>query len=135
MLWKIILAFTIIINPLWADIKSDVSALIDGRAGYFAGTVMGDSMGGYYTEGDTVIIKPLEFSKIKVGQIAVYINRFGDIVIHRVEKIVEGGFQMRGATNKGCDSTLLMEDNLIGIAYGVIHQRGDFRKLLACREK
>ena len=113
----------------------EVNAIINGRAGYFAGTVRGESMRGYYNDGDTVIIKGINFESIKVGQIVVYSNDFGDVVIHRVEEKIGRNFKMCGSNNKGCDSTILTEFNVIGIAYGVIHGRGTFRELSACAQK
>lgn len=90
----------------------------------------------YYKDGDTVIIRRFDFQKIKVGQIVVYLNRFGEKVIHRVEKRLEYGFLVKGSNNKGYDSTILDENNLIGIVYGVVHERGNFPiELLACEQK
>lgn len=129
------IVFFLLVTNCYGGVKEDISPIIVGRAGYFAGTITGNSMKGYYNNGDTVIVKPIEFTKIKLGQVIVYTNRFGEIVVHRVEEKTDIGFKMRGAANKGCDTTILDEYNLIGVVYGVVHERGTFRELLACKEK
>ena len=130
-----LIIFLLLISSCFANVGNEVSAVIAGRAGYFAGTVRGNSMKGYYNNGDTVIIKAVDFKNIRIGQVVVYSNRFGEIVVHRVEEKCEFGFRVRGSNNKGNDSTILDSDNLIGVVYGVIHERGEFRQLLACAQK
>ena len=80
------IVFLILVIICSAGVNEDISPIIVGRAGYFAGTITGNSMKGYYNNGDTVIVKPIEFTKIKLGE----------IVVHRVEEKTDIGFKMRG---------------------------------------
>ena len=80
------LLFLIFAIKALASIDTEVAGLISEHPTYFAGTVKGHSMDGYYSEGDTLIVKPIEYTKIKLGQVVVYTNKFGYIKIIGLSK-------------------------------------------------
>jgi hypothetical protein len=118
-------------------VDSDASIIIKNREGWFYANVIGNSMKQYYpAEFTTVIVKPIDFSLLRLGQVIVYTNKFGEEVIHVITKKVTDGFLVKGANNKNNDSTVLTKDNFIGIVYVTFNDKSNSsRNLLACKEK
>jgi hypothetical protein len=118
-------------------VDSDASTIIKNREGWFYANVIGNSMKQYYpAESTTVIVKPIDFSLLRLGQVIVYTNKFGEEVIHVITEKVTDGFLVKGANNKNNDSTVLTKDNFIGIVYVTFNDKSNSsRNLLACKEK
>ena len=121
---------------VFGNVDTDAKDLINNRKNWFYANIVGDSMKLYYPYKSTVIIKPIDFSLIKVGQIVAYKNNFGDEVVHRVEKQVVNGFLMKGSNNKELDSTILTDKNILGVVYVTFNEKSETsRTLLACVQK
>ena len=118
-------------------VDSDASTIIKNREGWFYANVVGNSMKQYYpAESTTVIVKPIDFSLLRLGQVIDYKNKFGEDVIHVIVEKVSDGFLVKGSNNKNNDSTILTKDNFIGIVYVTFNDRSNSsRNLLACKEK
>ena len=135
---KLLLILLLIVSSLnvFGNVDIDANSLINNRKNWFYANVVGESMRMYYPHQSTVIIKPIDFSSVKVGQVVAYKNNFGDEVVHRVEKKVDGGFLMKGSNNKGLDSTVLTDKNILGVVYVTFNEKSNTsRTLLACVEK
>lgn len=87
------------------------------RIGGSAMRVVGSSMLPYFGDGSVLVVKPVDFGALRAGVVVVYRNRFGELVSHRVENKVAGGWVVRGANNRANDSTLVTADNLVGEVY------------------
>lgn len=121
----------------YANIDAEATKIINNRDGWFYANVVGNSMKQYYPVGSTtVLIKPIDFSLLRLGQIIVYTNKFGEEVMHVITGKVDDGFLVRGSNNRNNDSTILTKDNLIGIVYIAFNGKSmSSRNVLACEEK
>ena len=79
--------------------------------------VAGQSMLPYFSDDAVIVVKKIEAARLRVGMIAVYVNRFGEKVAHRVIGRVDGGWQVQGYSNDRPDSTVVKSDNLLGVVY------------------
>jgi signal peptidase I len=107
-------------NPVCAvdigTVLGDANGLA-GRIGGSAMRVVGSSMLPYFGDGSVLVVKPVDFSSVRAGAVVVYRNRFGELVSHRLETRVAGGWVARGANNRANDSTLVTADNLVAEVY------------------
>jgi len=69
-------------------------------------------------------MKKIDAARLRVGMIAIYVNRFGEKVAHRVIAPVNGGWQVKGYSNDKADSTVVNNSNLLGIVYATFHSAG-----------
>ena len=131
-----LLLLAISISSVFGNVDVDANSIINNRKNWFYANVVGESMKTYYPHQSTVIIKPIDFSSVKVGQVVAYKNNFGDEVVHRVERQVDSGFLMKGSNNKGLDSTVLTDKNILGVVYVTFNEKSETsRTLLACVQK
>ncbi len=86
--------------------------------------ISGTSMLPYFGDDTVVVVKKIDASRIRVGMIAVYMNRFGQKVAHRVIAAVDGGWQVKGYNNDKADSTVVNGGNLLGIVYATFNPMG-----------
>jgi signal peptidase I len=86
--------------------------------------VAGESMLPYFGDDTVIVIKKIDAARLRVGMIAVYVNRFGEKVAHRVIGAVDGGWQVKGYNNDRPDSTVVSSSNLLGIVYATFNSMG-----------
>ena len=86
--------------------------------------VAGQSMLPYFSDDAVIVVKKIEAARLRVGMIAVYVNRFGEKVAHRVIASVAGGWQVKGYNNDRADSTVVDGSNLLGIVYATFNSTG-----------
>jgi hypothetical protein len=134
---RLLFLLMLLVCNSYGMVDSDASTIIKNREGWFYANVIGNSMKQYYpAESTTVIVKPIDFSLLRLGQVIVYTNKFGEEVIHVITEKVTDGFLVKGANNKNNDSTVLTKDNFIGIVYVTFNDKSNSsRNLLACKEK
>jgi signal peptidase I len=95
----------------------DAQAVVANRPGFSVVQVSGNSMVPYFRNGAVIVMKQIDPARLRVGMIAVYVNRFGERVVHRVIARVDGGWQVKGYNNARPDSTVVNAGNLLGIVY------------------
>lgn len=86
--------------------------------------IAGRSMLPFFGDGSVVIVKKIEASQLREGMVAVYRNRFGETVAHRVVGTVTTGLVMQGYNNAAIDTTVVNDANLIGVVYATFHSDG-----------
>ena len=86
--------------------------------------VSGRSMLPYFGDEAVIVMKRIDAARLRVGMIAIYVNRFGETVAHRVIARVDGGWQVQGYNNDEPDSTVVNQGNLRGIVYATFHAAG-----------
>jgi len=105
----------------------DAAAVAAHRPGFSVVQVSGNSMVPYFRNGAVIVMKKIDPARLRIGMIAVYVNRFGEKVVHRVIARVDGGWQVKGYNNDRPDSTVVNGGNLLGIVYATFD--------IAAREK
>jgi signal peptidase I len=86
--------------------------------------VSGRSMLPYFGEEAVIVMKKIDAAKLRVGMIAIYVNRFGEQVAHRVIARAADGWRVQGYNNDEPDSTVVNRGNLLGIVYATFHSAG-----------
>ncbi|HUL54327.1 MAG TPA: signal peptidase I [Opitutaceae bacterium] len=86
--------------------------------------VAGQSMLPYFSDDAVIVVKKIDAARLRIGMIAVYVNRFGEKVAHRVIATANGGWQVKGYNNDAADSTVVNGSNLLGIVYATFHSAG-----------
>ena len=103
---------------------SDAFAVAENRPELSVVRIAGESMLPYFGDNSVVVVKKIDAARLRVGMIAVYVNRFGEKVAHRVIGSVAGGWQVKGYGNKQPDSTTVNAGNLLGIVYATFNCTG-----------
>jgi signal peptidase I len=103
---------------------TDALAVAGQRADLNVMRVSGQSMDPYFSDDAVVVVKKIDAARLRVGMIAVYLNRFGEKVAHRVMASVDGGWQVKGYSNDQPDSTVVNGGNLLGVVYATFHSAG-----------
>jgi signal peptidase I len=96
---------------------SEALQVADHRLGMSVMRIAGRSMEPYFGDGAVVVVKKIDAAHLRIGMIAVYVNRFGEKVAHLVIAPVAGGWQVKGNDNDRPDSTLVDAGNLLGVVY------------------
>lgn len=99
----------------------DAMAVAAHRPGFSVVRVSGHSMVPYFSNGAVIVMKKIDPALLRVGMIAVYVNRFGEKVVHRVIAKVDGGWEVQGYNNSRPDSTVVNGGNLLGIVYATFN--------------
>ena len=103
---------------------SDALAIAEQRPELSVVRVAGQSMLPYFGDDAVVVVKKIDAARLRVGMIAVYVNRFGEKVAHRIVSPVAGGWQVQGYNNTQADSTVVNASNLLGIVYATFNSAG-----------
>lgn len=111
-------------NMTYAAAVSDALTVAAQRPELSVMCVAGQSMLPYFSDDAVVVVKKIDAARLRVGMIAVYVNRFGEKVAHRVISMVNGGWQVKGYNNDAPDSTVVNSSNLLGIVYATFHSAG-----------
>jgi signal peptidase I len=86
--------------------------------------ISGRSMLPFFSDESVIVMKKIDAARMRVGMIAIYVNRFGEKVAHRVIARVDRGWQVQGYSNEEPDSTVVSNDNLLGVVYATFHSAG-----------
>jgi len=105
-------------------VLGDAQTLASRHPGMQVLRVEGKSMLPFFGEGSVVVIKKIDGSKLRAGMVAVYHNRFGETVAHRLVETTTGGWIAKGYNNAEADSTVVNESNLVGVVYATFHSSG-----------
>ncbi len=108
----------------WDAALSDAQAVASQRPGLSVMRATGESMLPYFGEDAVLVVKKIDAARLRVGMIAVYVNRFGEKVAHRVVARVGDGWEVRGYNNDRSDSTVVNAGNLLGIVYATFASTG-----------
>ena len=111
-------------NMSYEAAVSDALTVAAQRADLSVMRVAGQSMLPYFSDDAVILVKKIDAARLRVGMIAVYVNRFGEKVAHRVIAPSVGGWQVKGYNNDAADSTVVNGGNLLGIVYGTFHSAG-----------
>lgn len=117
-------------NAARADHGRDDAAVLDAHrlaareAGSLVVHVTGVSMRPYFDNGAVLVVRATEIDRIRPGMVVVYRNRFGEVVVHRAERLTEAGWVMRGYNNREVDSTPVNAANLVGTVYTTLAPTG-----------
>ena len=111
-------------NMTYDAVVSDALTVIAHRPEMSVMRVAGQSMLPYFSDDAVVVVKKIDAARLRVGMIAIYTNRFGEKVAHRVIATVNGGWQVKGYNNEAPDSTVVNSSNLLGIVYATFHSAG-----------
>ncbi|THE12331.1 signal peptidase I [Bacillus timonensis] len=86
--------------------------------GYKVMTVLTGSMEPLLQPGDVIVVKPINFAKVKVNDVITYRNSQNTLVTHRVIELVdqegEVFFQTKGDANNVKDDGLVAHQQLVG---------------------
>jgi signal peptidase I len=96
---------------------ADAMAVAGQRADLSVARISGQSMLPYFEDQAVIVMKKIDAARLRVGMIAVYVNRFGEKVAHRVIAPVNGGWQVKGYNNDRPDTTVVNGSNLLGVVY------------------
>jgi signal peptidase I len=86
--------------------------------------VEGQSMLPFFGEGSVLVVKKIDAATLRAGMVAVYQNRLGETVAHRLVEAKVGGWVAQGHNNRKADTTLVNAANLIGVVYVTLHSSG-----------
>jgi len=103
---------------------ADAMAVVAQHPGLTVVRASGKSMLPYFGEGAVIVMKRIDAARLRVGMVAIYVNRFGETVAHRVIAQVAGGWQVKGYNNDAPDSTVVNGANLLGIVYATFQSAG-----------
>ena len=103
---------------------SDALAIAEQRPELSVVRVAGQSMLPYFGDDAVVVVKKIDAARLRIGMIAVYVNRFGEKIAHRIIAPVAGGWQVKGYNNAHADSTVVNSGNLLGIVYATFNSAG-----------
>lgn len=102
----------------------DAMAVVAQRPDLSVVRVSGRSMLPYFGEEAVIVMKKIDAARLRVGMIAIYVNRFGEQVAHRVIGRAGDGWRVQGYNNDEPDSTVVNGSNLLGIVYAIFHSAG-----------
>lgn len=124
-----LLALALALNVRGANITyeaavSDALTLTAHRPDLSVMRIAGESMLPFFGDDAVVVVKRIDAARLRVGMIAVYVNRFGEKIAHRVIAPVDGGWQVKGYNNDVADSTVVNRSNLLGVIYATFHSAG-----------
>lgn len=84
----------------------------------------GDSMLPFFGGDSIAVIQKIPAARLRIGMIAVYTNFLGEKVAHRVIAQMSGGWKVQGYNNAQPDSTIVSEENLLGVVYATFNTAG-----------
>jgi signal peptidase I len=111
-------------NMTYDAAVSDALAVTAHRPELSVMRIAGQSMLPFFGDDAVVVVKKIDAARLRAGMIAVYVNRFGEKIAHRVIAPVAGGWQVKGYNNDAADSTVVNGGNLLGIIYATFHSAG-----------
>ena len=110
---------------------ADAMAVAANRTDLSVVRVAGQSMLPYFSDDAVIVVKKIDAARMRVGMIAVYVNRFGEKVAHRVVAPTVNGWQVQGYNNDRADTTVVDNSNLLGVVYATFHSTGRVPAMVA----
>ena len=109
----------------------DALLVASQKEGRFVVQMGGESMLPFFGLGSLAVVQPLDPAQLRPGMIAVYRNRDGEFIAHRVIGHTDAGWQVRGLNNARADSEPVNGTNLQGVLYATFHTAGPAQGLAA----
>ena len=94
------------------DIKIDIKTLLQTE-GRFVGTTMGVSMRPMIISGRDVVVVEKKKERLKPFDVALYMRNDKDYILHRVLKVTENGYIIRG--DNCYKDEIVKEEDVIGV--------------------
>ncbi len=99
--------------------------------GYKAFIVLSDSMSKTdFNAGDLVIVKDVDTSTLKEGDIIAYTSRntesYGEVITHKIRSVTDSGFITYGTTTDTNDELPVSKEDVVGIYTFKIPKAGSF---------
>ena len=94
------------------DIKIDIKTLLQTE-GRFVGTTMGVSMRPMIISGRDVVVVEKKKERLKPLDVALYMRNDKDYILHRVLKVTENGYIIRG--DNCYKDEIVKEEDVIGV--------------------
>lgn len=85
-----------------------------GLAGFYGYTVVCDSMEPTFGAGDYVIVQQTSYADLAEGDVVTYLLNGDTFITHRLYKLEDGAWQLKGDRNDYIDEHLLTADNYVG---------------------
>jgi signal peptidase I len=111
-------------NMTYDAAVSDALSVVAHRPELSVMRIAGQSMLPFFGDDAVVVVKKIDAARLRAGMIAVYVNRFGEKIAHRVIAPVDGGWQVKGYNNDAADSTVVNGSNLLGVVYATFYSAG-----------
>jgi hypothetical protein len=111
-------------NVSYATAVADAHKVVARQNGRILVRMGGDSMQPFFGVNSLAVVQPIAASRLRPGMIAVYVNRDGEKVAHRVCAPAVGGWQVRGICNSRADSAIVDDRNLLGVVYAIFATAG-----------
>ena len=133
--WILLVFFILIISilPLHANVLQDAQLISVQYSGEVY-QVSGDSMLKFFNPNSLIVTIPTKFENIRAGQLVVYKNSHGKLVVHRAIERINDEWIVRGSENKFNDKSTVKSNNLIGIVYAVFNCWNKNEKKLPIKE-
>lgn len=133
--WLTLIFFSLFltISALKADVYQDAQVLAERHNGEVF-QVSGESMLKFFRPGSLIVSIPVDFSKVKFGQVIVYRNNSGKLVVHRIVGKSNGELVARGSENGFDDISGVNQKNCVGVVYAIFNSWGDKKEKTPAKE-
>lgn len=111
-------------NVTFSRALADATQVVAMKEGRWLARTAGDSMLPFFGADSITVMQRIASERLRPGMIAVYRNRDGEQVAHRVVEHTGAGWRVQGYNNDRADSTLVNDDNLLGVVYATFHTAG-----------
>jgi len=96
--------------------------------------VSGESMLKFFRPGSLIVSIPVDFNKMKAGQVIVYRNKTGKLVAHRIVGKVNEEWVARGSENGFNDVSRVNRENCVGVIYAIFNSWGNKKEKTPAKE-
>lgn len=133
--WLTLMFFSLFltISELKADTYQDAQVLAEKYNGEVF-QVSGESMLKFFRPGSLIVSIPVDFSKVKLGQVIVYKNETGKLVAHRIIGKVNEEWVARGSENGFNDVSRVNRENCVGVVYAIFNSWGNKKEKTPAKE-
>lgn len=102
----------------------DASLVAAQKEGRWVARTDGTSMLPFFGSDSITVVQRIDAARLRPGMIAVYRNADGEQVAHRVVGRTEQGWRVQGFNNDRADTTVVDENNLLGVVYATFNTAG-----------
>jgi signal peptidase I len=133
--WILIFAFLISVfsTSLLANTLQDAQIIAAKHSGQVF-QVSGESMMKFFRPGSLIVTIPADFNEVKAGQVIVYKNSSGKLVVHRAVRKVGEEWVVRGSENGFDDLSRVNRGNLEGVVYVIFNCWGNKKEKTPAKE-